>query len=217
MSFAQSKRLLLQYVYFDHAITFYCKALFDEYSKLSLPEGFVSAQYQERAKKLEWEHIVPAEAFGRSLPEWREGHPQCVTSRGKAYKGKRCAIKANSTYHQMYTDMHNLVPAISAENALRNNYPFSLLPDLESRFGSCPMKVKQKKAEPPEWTRGAIARTHKLWRNHIRSIPSPRCSLSKWTHGIYAILRESGSIDVPVVLPIYKVAKMNLLSNAALK
>src|SRR5690349_5609594 len=42
-----------------------------------------------RSQSIEWEHIVPAHAFGQSFKEWRQGHPLCVDSKGKPYKGRK--------------------------------------------------------------------------------------------------------------------------------
>jgi deoxyribonuclease-1 len=56
--------------------------------------------------------------------------------------------------------MYNLYPAIGAVNALRSNYNFTMLPAAKSDFGSCAMKVDNRKAEPPEIARGEIARTY---------------------------------------------------------
>jgi deoxyribonuclease-1 len=110
---------------------------------------------------MEWEHIVPAENFGRSFAEWRKGHSDCTDRQGQPFEGRRCAEKVNSAYRYMQADMHNLVPAIGAVNALRRNYDFAMLPDAENTFGICAMKIQGKKAEPPESARGLIARTYK--------------------------------------------------------
>ena len=59
----------------------------------------------------------------------------------------------------MQSDLYNLYPAIGAVNALRSNYNYALLPDVPATFGSCPMKISGNRAEPPEYTRGVIART----------------------------------------------------------
>jgi len=56
--------------------------------------------------------------------------------------------------------MLNLYPAIGAVNALRSNYNFTMLPSAKSDFGSCAMKIDNRKAEPPEPARGQIARTY---------------------------------------------------------
>ena len=50
------------------------------------PNGFRSNKYKKRGGRVEWEHVVPAENFGRSFVEWREGHPECVTKKVKAFK-----------------------------------------------------------------------------------------------------------------------------------
>ena len=103
---------------------------------------------------------MPAHAFGQSFREWREGDPKCISSKGKSFKGRRCAEKMNHPYRYMQADMHNLVPAIGEVNGLRSNYSFTMIPGEERRFGSCDMEIKNRKAEPPEKVRGDIARTY---------------------------------------------------------
>lgn len=159
-SFAWAKRVLAQEVYFDHRITFYCKAAYDERGRVTLPVGFETEKYKGRAEKIEWEHVVPAENFGRTFSEWREGHPECVDKRGP-FKGRHCAEKVNLEYRRMQADMYNLYPAIGAVNAARQNYNFVMLPGVPPSFGSCAMKIEGTKVEPPEYVRGAIARTYK--------------------------------------------------------
>lgn len=115
----------------------------------------------KRAKKVEWEHVVPAENFGRAFSEWRDGHSNCVDSKGKLFKGRKCTEKLNKEYRYMQADMHNLFPAIGAVNALRSNYNFVMLPgEVKSDFGSCDMRIDSRKAQPPEIARGSIARTY---------------------------------------------------------
>jgi deoxyribonuclease-1 len=159
-SFSKAKKLLEKQVYNDHRKTLYCNATFDAKKKVIPPKGFATIKYIKRAKKIEWEHVVPAENFGRTFSEWRDGHEQCVTSKGKAFKGRRCAEKVNTDYRYMQADMFNLYPAIGAVNALRSNYNFTMLPSAKSDFGSCAMKIDNRKAEPPEAARGRIARTY---------------------------------------------------------
>lgn len=159
-SFRKAKKLLEKQVYNNHRITLYCGAVFDADKKITAPKGFTTAKYIKRSKKVEWEHAVPAENFGRTFNEWRNGHEKCVSSDGKLFKGRRCVEKVNTAYNLMQADMFNLYPAIGAVNALRSNYNFAMLPDAESDFGSCSMKIDKKKAEPPERSRGKIARTY---------------------------------------------------------
>ena len=85
---------------------------------------------------------------------------QCINNKGKAFKGRKCAEKVNIEYRHMQSDMFNLYPAIGAVNALRSNYNFTMLPGVKSDFGSCAMKIDNRKAEPPEAARGQIARAY---------------------------------------------------------
>jgi len=159
-SFNKAKRLMLDKVYFDHRETLYCEAVFDAKRNVSLPKGFQTTKYVKRVKRIEWEHVVPAENFGRTFTEWRDGHPSCVDSKGKRFKGRNCASKVNTEYRFMQSDMYNLFPSIGAVNALRSNYNFTMLPTANSPFGSCMMKIDSRKVEPPAESRGRIARTY---------------------------------------------------------
>ncbi len=159
-SFSKAKRLLEQDVYPNHRVTLYCGASFDDDKNITPPDGFHTDKYVKRSKRVEWEHVVPAENFGRTFTEWRDGHQECVTGKGKSYKGRRCANKISKKYKFMQADMHNLFPAIGAVNAMRSNYNFQMLPDQKADFGSCDFRVDNRKAEPPVSARGRIARTY---------------------------------------------------------
>lgn len=159
-SFSKAKKTLERSVYFDHRETIYCGAKFDAKKNITLPPGFHSDKHVKRSKRVEWEHVVPAENFGRTFSEWREGNEKCVNSKGKSFKGRRCAEKVNKEYRLMQSDMYNLYPAIGSVNAMRSNYNFVMLPEESSSFGSCEMKIDSKKAEPPIEARGRIARTY---------------------------------------------------------
>ena len=173
-SFNKAKKNLERLVYMDHRETLYCGAEFDAKKNVIIPSGFTTAKHKKRAKRIEWEHVVPAENFGRTFSEWRDGHPQCVSSKGKSFKGRKCASKMNKEYRLMQSDMYNLYPAIGSVNALRSNYNFTMLPVTVSSFGSCEMKIENRKAEPPIVSRGRIARTYLYM-----SDTYPKFSLSK--------------------------------------
>lgn len=160
-SFATSKKLLAGEVYFDHRVTFYCLARYDADGTVKPPKGFFTATHKKRAKKIEWEHALPAEHFGRNFAEWTRGAPSCRDGKGKTYKGRKCAEKANAEFGYMVSDMYNLYPAIGAVNAVRSNLPYAEIGETSRyTFGSCPMTIEDGKAEPPPYTRGAIARTY---------------------------------------------------------
>lgn len=140
--------------------TLYCEASFNTQKQIIFPSGFATTKHIKRAKKVEWEHVVPAENFGRNFSEWHEGDDRCVTKKGKTFKGRRCAEKVNSEYRLMQSDMYNLYPAIGAVNAMRSNYNFVMLNNEQNSFGSCAMKISNRKVEPPSNARGIIARSY---------------------------------------------------------
>ena len=158
-SFSQAKKMLGQ-VYADHRVTFYCGAEYDAQGNVTLPEGFTTPKHEKRADKIEWEHALPAENFGQTFPEWREGSPECVDNKGKEFKGRKCAEKVNPEYRLMQADMYNLYPAIGAVNAMRSNFNYQMLSGEQPTFGTCEMKIADRKAEPPVRARGQIARTY---------------------------------------------------------
>lgn len=159
-SINKAKRALLHQVYYDHMITFYCGCKFDQSKSITDRNGYRPSREWKRAKRVEWEHVVPAQAFGRSFPEWRDGHSDCKDSQGEDFRGRRCASKASLLYRYMQSDMYNLVPAVGEINALRSNYSFAMVMGEPRKFGDCDMEIENRKAEPPEHIRGDIARIY---------------------------------------------------------
>lgn len=161
-SFSKAKRLLMQNVYNSTEMrkTVYCDAKFDGKKQVTLPQGFNDSLYTSRSKRIEFEHIVPAENFGRAFKEWREGDSLCVSSKGKRYKGRKCAEKVNHEYRLMQADGYNLFAAIGSVNAYRSNYNFQMMSGTKSDFGTCDFHVEDRKAQPPQQARGLIARTY---------------------------------------------------------
>ena len=96
---------------------------------------------------MEWEHSVPAEAFGRNFPEWKHG-------------GRKHTEKVNREYRLIQADMYNLYPSIGAVNVMRSNYEYTENLGNSENFGTCEMRVVKGKAEPPNRARGQIARTY---------------------------------------------------------
>ena len=116
----------------------------------------------QRSRCIEWEHLIPAENFGRQFSCWREGNPKCVSSKGKAYKGRKCCTKVNKIYKIMQADMHNLFPAVGELNADRSNFRFDTEVANPNRYGECKFDVdfKKRRAKVREEIRGVIARDY---------------------------------------------------------
>jgi deoxyribonuclease-1 len=160
-SFNQAKKILLRQVYYDHCTTFYCGCEFSSKRQVFHTNGYKPKKQWKRAHRLECEHVVPAHAFGQSFREWREGHPECVDSRGKSFKGRNRARKMVHMFRYMESDMYSLVPAVVEINGLRSNYSFSIISGEKREFGRCDMEIEARKAEPPQSVRGNIARIYK--------------------------------------------------------
>lgn len=175
-SFNTAKKIMQKHVYTTTELrkTLYCDATFNAKKEITLPSDFKTSKYKNRLKRWEAEHVVPAENFGRTFIEWREGHPQCIDNKGKAFKGRKGAEKVNTEYRLMQSDLYNLYPAIGSVNAARQNYNFTLLPHATSNFGQCDVRIDGRKVQPPEQAHGAIARTYLYF-----EAAYPRYSMSK--------------------------------------
>ena len=162
-SFLQSKKLLLKKVYYDHRFTFYCenpyeikivngkeKALIIQDSKYYSPRKPFTKSGKEniRTKRVEFEHIMPAENFGRHLSCWKEGG--------------RKACKNDPIFKKMEADMHNLVPSIGEVNSDRSNFRYGADIPKVGQYGQCRFEVdfKAKRAYTKEDVRGDIARIY---------------------------------------------------------
>ncbi|MDO6564592.1 endonuclease I family protein [Amphritea sp. 1_MG-2023] len=150
-SFSRSKRLLAT-LYQQNPVSFYCGCDYQLQGKKLIPDwqscGYTPRKNANRAGRIEWEHVVPAWAFGHQLQCWQTGG--------------RKACKRVEAFKRMEADLHNLVPAIGEVNGDRSNYSFAALEGEPRVYGRCDMEVnfKQRKVEPPVNRQGDIARTY---------------------------------------------------------
>ena len=107
--------------------------------------------------------MVPAHAFGHNLTCWKSGNERCIKkSTQKPYKGRKCCNKVSKQFKLLQADMYNLVPAIGELNADRSNFTFTELSGEPRKYGKVDFEVnfKQRKVEPPKFSKGQIARTY---------------------------------------------------------
>lgn len=161
LNFSNAKKIAAQ-IHSQQPFTIYCGCRYSG-KVIDLKScGYEIQNDTKRAKRLEWEHVVPAEAFGQSFVEWREGAPKCLKKTGKKYKGRKCA-ETNSEFSRMEGDLYNLWPEIGELNGLRNNFSMAELgaeKDPTSRFGRCKVKIEDRKFEPMPSAKGRIARVY---------------------------------------------------------
>jgi deoxyribonuclease I len=162
LSFKEAKPLL-EKIHTHHQYTLYCGCKYSGKTVDLKSCGYKVHKDAKRAARKEWEHVVPAEAFGKSFAEWRTGSPNCI-KRGKKYKGRKCARK-NPVFAKMEADLFNLYPEIGELNGLRSNYSMTAFGKRERRpssktFGECKAIVSDRKFEPMDMAKGIVARTY---------------------------------------------------------
>jgi len=159
-SFSEAKRIAAPL--YTH--TFYCGCpLTREGRRLSFdpaPCGYVPRRDNERAHRVEWEHVVPAARLGEMFSEHRLGHPGCVRTNGQPYRGRKCAERTNPRYRRILADLYNLRPAVGELNGDRSNKPVGLIDGEPRQYGRCDFETNTTTVEPPAAQQGNVARTY---------------------------------------------------------
>lgn len=111
--------------------------------------GYQVRAQENRAARIEWEHVVPAHSFGHQRQCWQNG-------------GRRNCVADDPVFRAMEADMHNLTPSVGEINADRSNYRFGALPGTARLHGECDFKVnfRQRVAEPRDEIKGMFARIY---------------------------------------------------------
>jgi deoxyribonuclease I len=159
-SFRKAK-IALKQIYLDHRKTIYCGCAFDEHLTIDLKScSYHPAKPTKRAKRVEWEHIVPAKILGKVSHAWQHGDKRCLSRKGRRYKGRRCAKKIDPEYRRLSSDLYNLFPAVGALNNARGSYPMADIEGEPRKFGDCDFEIEGRRVEPSPFVRGEIARTY---------------------------------------------------------
>lgn len=145
---------IAQKIHMNAPGTFYCGCKIDWTKKRGIPNlnscGYHIRKNINRAHRIEWEHVVPAWQFGHLKTCWKHG--------GR----KNC--NHDQYYKNIETDLHNLQPIIGEINGDRSNFIFNQIDKnyLNHQYGNCSMKInfKKKVVEPPNTSKGAIARIY---------------------------------------------------------
>jgi deoxyribonuclease-1 len=148
-----------------HAETFYCGCPLLAVGEATLrfdpePCGYRARRPSARSKRVEWEHVVPASRLGSMFTSHRDGHRDCVQKDGRAYRGRRCALRVSPRYRRILADLYNLRPAIGELNQDRSDYPPARIPGEARAYGACDFEVHGSTVEPPEHRMGDVARTY---------------------------------------------------------
>ncbi|WP_426138908.1 endonuclease [Pseudomonas sp. DWP3-1-2] len=153
-TFSQAKKIAWG-IYAPQSTEFYCGCKYTG-NKVDIAGcGYVPRKNATRARRIEWEHIVPAWQIGHLRQCWQHG-------------GRKNCTKNDDIYQKAEADLHNLVPSIGEVNGDRSNFSFGWLPAKTGQYGSCLTQVdfKAKKVMPRPAIRGMIARTYFYMSKH---------------------------------------------------
>lgn len=162
--------------------TLYCGCKFNNKKVIDLAScNMTRADKYKRAKRLEWEHMMPAENFGRQFQCWYK--PLCVNEAGIRYKGRKCCRKVDKNYQLAESELYNLWPAVGLVNQARSNFRFSILPKKHGFYG-CDIEIDStlRKVEPPNRAKGIVARANLFmsYKYNVRLSSSQRKLFEAW-------------------------------------
>ncbi|STX38686.1 endonuclease [Legionella feeleii] len=156
--FQQAKRQATA-IFDSHRETLYCGCTYNQQHQIDLASCHMNAaQTHKRAARVEWEHMMPAENFGKQFKCWREA---VCRKDGKPYKGRRCCEKIDPDFKQAEAELYNLWPAEGVVNQARSNYRYAELAG-NTDFLGCSFKIDRKlrQVEPDDHIKGVVARAN---------------------------------------------------------
>jgi deoxyribonuclease-1 len=157
-SFQQAKAQASK-IFLMHQQTLYCGCLYNKKNQIDLDScNMQSASPIKRASRMEWEHIMPAENFGKNMSCWKERI--CIRN-GKRYKGRKCCERISPEFRHREAELYNLWPAEGLINQVRENYLYSEINKTSNYYG-CRFKVDKKhhQVEPDDRVKGLVARAN---------------------------------------------------------
>ena len=172
----------------DLMYSFYCKQPFRKVIKDGKPtlvplkhRAFdthtQSGKENIRAKRIEWEHIVPVENFLKQIPE-------CRKPSGGFLDRASCA-KVSPKFKKMLADPMNIVPAIGEVNGERKNYkPTGDKIPKYSKHKRCGIHIDKetKRIHVSDRLKGQIARTYLYMSKQygMKLSPQERAKYQEW-------------------------------------
>ncbi|MFK4136296.1 endonuclease [Pseudomonas luteola] len=156
-TFAQAKVVAKEKIYFDQTNSgqgeLYCGCHWQWTGKSGGRIDFASCGYQtrsqqNRAERVEWEHIVPAWIFGHQRQCWQNG-------------GRKNCVSDDPVFRAMEADLYNLYPSVGEVNGDRSNYQYGMVTGVAPQYGQCKTRVDfaGRSAEPRDEVKGLTART----------------------------------------------------------
>jgi deoxyribonuclease-1 len=165
-SFSAAKKYLADlHESIGHQTTLYCGCPYERTTRSGGDVdretcGVEARKNEERADRVEWEHVVPASWFGQARACWilkETAYPEC-----EGQSGRKCCERVNEHFSRAHNDPNNLFPSSGEVNGDRSNHPYGDVEGEERVYGSCDFEIgpaeQGKIAEPSELSKGAVAR-----------------------------------------------------------
>ncbi len=165
--FRQAKRMM-RVIYAGLEISFYCGCRYEPGpggAKVQAEScGYRPARDDRRARRIEWEHVVPAAWTGRYRECWQRP-AACKRANGSDRPRRACCRRIDPEFRALEGDPHNLVPAVGELNARRSDSGFGIVSGESRAFGACDFEIARTakgrgRVEPRAEIRGDIARIH---------------------------------------------------------
>lgn len=174
-SYTQAKRLMYDHLGYDSTLYCGCPANPRDRTFDAPGCGYVPRNDNDRARRLEAEHILPA--FW--IAAFHDG-PTCWVADDSCGSGRECCLENDDRFRRAHDDLVNLHPVIGELNGDRSNLLFALIEDEPRVYGLCDFEVDRDAdvAEPAEDVRGDIARVYFYMRDTYGLIyPDPLAGL----------------------------------------
>jgi len=150
----QAAKVAAGKIYLGNQVTFYCGCKYSINGVIDHAScGYKPRNPGKRSFKLEWEHVVPAQAFGKHRACWKG----C-----DGLNGRMCCRKIDQQFRIMEADLMNLVPSVGEINGDRSSRPYGEVAGEPRAYGACDFEIDFKRdvVEPREGIRGDIARIY---------------------------------------------------------
>jgi len=159
-SFNHAKKLLTQ-VFAGHETEFYCGCTYAGNEVDLASCGYQPKKDPDRASASNGNTLSLQRHLDQSFPEWREGHPACVDSKGKSLqRAELCQENGDTSFDTWKPTSTTWSPPLARINGLRSNYSMEMIPGEKREFGACDVEIENRKIEPRPEIRGDIARTY---------------------------------------------------------
>ena len=140
-SWSQAKNKAADHVYDDNPTTLYCGCTYESHNDsdgsgdmdLAACGMTPLSKKKSTAKRMEWEHIVPASLMpARQFACWKNPAQFTKCKSGNNVKGGRqCCETVSTAAKRMMFDLHNLAPAIGQVNQYRLNDRYGTSPTVQ--------------------------------------------------------------------------------------